>query len=168
MKFDVIQSQITHLAPADIFADLLNMAQISSVCLSLSITNYNAKVYVIAHSASKWIGGHGNVIAGVVVDSGKFDWAKSGRFPAFTEPTEGYHGLRYVDQFGKKAFAAKMRLELMRDIGLTLNPFAGWLLIQGRRIIYLCIHPHILTQLCRVRNTQPPCAETFGQCIGSS
>ena len=89
-------------------------------------------VYVIAHSASKWIGGHGNVIAGVVVDSEKFDWAKSGHFPAFTEPTEGYHGLRYVDHFGNKAFAAKMRLELMRDIGLTLNPFAGWLLIQGR------------------------------------
>jgi O-acetylhomoserine/O-acetylserine sulfhydrylase len=93
---------------------------------------------MVAHSASKWICGHGTVIAGVVVDSGNFDWASSNRFPAFTEPTEAYHGLRYVDHFGKSAFAAKMRLELMRDIGLTLNPFAGWLLVQGWCKGHLC------------------------------
>ncbi|KIM86948.1 hypothetical protein PILCRDRAFT_95896 [Piloderma croceum F 1598] len=97
---------------------------------------------ITTHSASKWIGGHGNVIAGVVVDSGKFDWEKSGRFPAFTEPTDGYHGLRYVDHFGNKAFAAKMKLELMRDIGLTLNPFAGWLLIQGLETLSLRAQRH--------------------------
>lgn len=67
----------------------------------------------------------------MVVDSGNFDWAKSGRFPAFTEPNEAYHGLQFTEHFGRKAFAAKMRLEVMRDIGLTMNPFAGWLLIQG-------------------------------------
>ncbi|KAF8876856.1 O-acetylhomoserine ami [Infundibulicybe gibba] len=97
---------------------------------------------IITHSASKWIGGHGTTIAGVVIDSGNFDWVKSGRFPAFTEPTDGYHGLKYVEQFGKKAFAVKMRLELMRDIGMTLNPFAGWLLLQGLETLSLRAQRH--------------------------
>ncbi|KAI0272029.1 O-acetylhomoserine ami [Russula aff. rugulosa BPL654] len=71
---------------------------------------------IVVHSATKWIGGHGNTIAGVVVDSGKFDWT-SGRFPTFTTPSEGYHGLKFSETFGKVAFAVKLRVETLRDLG---------------------------------------------------
>jgi len=97
---------------------------------------------IVCHSATKLICGHGTVVAGVVVDSGKFDWAKSGRFPDFTEPTDGYHGLRYVDHFGKKAFTAKMKMELMRDVGMCLSPFSGWLLLQGLETLSLRAQRH--------------------------
>lgn len=64
------------------------------------------------HSATKWIGGHGTTIAGVIVDSGKFDWTKSGKFPGFTSPSEGYHGLVFSETFGPLAYAVKIRTEV--------------------------------------------------------
>lgn len=66
------------------------------------------------HSATKWIGGHGTTIAGVIIDSGKFDWTKSGKFPGFTEPSEGYHGLKFSETFGAVAFAVRVRTEVWR------------------------------------------------------
>jgi O-acetylhomoserine/O-acetylserine sulfhydrylase len=72
------------------------------------------------HSATKWIGGHGTTIAGVIIDSGKFDWTKSGKFPGFTEPSEGYHGLKFSETFGPIAFAIKVRTEVC--LGMTF-PF---------------------------------------------
>jgi len=83
------------------------------------------------HSATKWIGGHGTTIAGVVIDSGKFDWTKSGKFPGFTEPAEGYHGLKFSETFGAAAYAVKVRTEFLRDIGACLNPFGAFLLLPG-------------------------------------
>jgi O-acetylhomoserine/O-acetylserine sulfhydrylase-like pyridoxal-dependent enzyme len=94
------------------------------------------------HSATKWIGGHGTTIGGVVVDSGKFDWAKSGKFPGFTEPSEGYHGLKFSDTFGPIAFAIKLRVEILRDLGSTLNPFAAFLLLQGLETLSLRVQRH--------------------------
>ncbi|KAN0078193.1 O-acetylhomoserine aminocarboxypropyltransferase [Tylopilus felleus] len=92
---------------------------------------------VVVHSATKWIGGHGTTIAGVVVDSGKFDWTRSGKFPSFTSPSEGYHGLIFSETFGSVAFAVKLRVELLRDIGPALNPFGAFLLIQGLETLSL-------------------------------
>jgi len=92
---------------------------------------------IVVHSATKWIGGHGTTIAGVIIDSGKFDWAKSGRFPGFTLPSEGYHGLKFSETFGPVAFAVKVRVELLRDIGPALNPFAAFLLLQGLETLSL-------------------------------
>ncbi|KAF4622468.1 hypothetical protein D9613_009314 [Agrocybe pediades] len=86
---------------------------------------------IVLHSATKWIGGHGTTIAGVIIDSGKFDWSKSGKFPGFTEPSEGYHGLKFSETFGPQAFAAKVRTEGLRDLGPALNPFGAFLLLQG-------------------------------------
>ncbi|KAJ7466172.1 Cys/Met metabolism PLP-dependent enzyme-domain-containing protein [Mycena galericulata] len=83
---------------------------------------------IIVHSATKWIGGHG---------TSKFDWAKSGKFPIFTEPAEGYHGLRFTEAFGAVAFALKIRTESLRDIGPALNPFAAFLFIQGLETLSL-------------------------------
>jgi len=89
------------------------------------------------HSATKWIGGHGTTIAGVVIDSGKFDWTKSGKFPGFTEPAEGFHGVKFSEAFGAVAFARKVRSEFIRDIGSCLNPFGAFLLLQGLETLSL-------------------------------
>ncbi|KAG9312558.1 Cys/Met metabolism PLP-dependent enzyme-domain-containing protein [Chiua virens] len=92
---------------------------------------------IVVHSATKWIGGHGTTIAGVVIDSGKFDWARSGKFPSFTSPSEGYHGLIFSETFGSVAFSVKFRVELMRDLGPAMNPFGAFLLLQGLETLSL-------------------------------
>ncbi|KAJ6490013.1 Cys/Met metabolism PLP-dependent enzyme-domain-containing protein [Mycena sanguinolenta] len=93
---------------------------------------------IIVHSATKWIGGHGTQIGNLPLLSGfKFDWAASGKFPVFTEPAEGYHGLRFMEAFGTIAFAAKIRTELLRDIGPCMNPFAAFLFLQGLETLSL-------------------------------
>ncbi|CUA73072.1 O-acetylhomoserine (thiol)-lyase [Rhizoctonia solani] len=97
---------------------------------------------IVVHSATKWIGGHGTTIAGVVVDAGKFDWAASGRFPGFTEPSEGYHGLKFSETFGPVAFAVKLRVEILRDVGASLNPFGSFLLLQGLETLSLRAQRH--------------------------
>ncbi|KAG1880770.1 Cys/Met metabolism PLP-dependent enzyme-domain-containing protein [Suillus subluteus] len=97
---------------------------------------------IVLHSATKWIGGHGTTIAGVVIDSGKFDWTRSGKFPSFTSPSEGYHGMVFSETFGAVAFAIKLRVELLRDLGPALNPFAAFLLIQGIETLSLRAQRH--------------------------
>jgi len=92
---------------------------------------------IVVHSATKWIGGHGTTIGGVIVDSGKFDWTRSRKFPGFTEPSEGYHGMKYSETFGAIAFAIKVRTEILRDLGPCLNPFAAFLLLQGLETLSL-------------------------------
>lgn len=97
---------------------------------------------IVVHSATKWIGGHGTTIAGVIVDSGKFNWEKSGKFPGFTEPSEGYHGLKFWDTFGAVSYAVKLRVEILRDLGPALNPFAAFLLLQGLETLSLRVQRH--------------------------
>ncbi|KAF7974458.1 hypothetical protein HWV62_12208 [Athelia sp. TMB] len=97
---------------------------------------------IVLHSATKWIGGHGTTIGGVIIDSGKFDWAASGRFPGFTEPSEGYHGLKFSETFGPVAFAIKARVETLRDLGPALNPFAAFQLLQGVETLSLRAQRH--------------------------
>lgn len=93
---------------------------------------------IVVHSATKWIGGHGNTIAGVIIDSGKFPWADfPKKFPQFSEPSEGYHGLVLNEAFGNAAFIGHARIELLRDLGPTLNPFGSFLLIQGLETLSL-------------------------------
>lgn len=75
---------------------------------------------IVVHSATKWIGGHGTTIGGIVVDSGKFDWSASGKFKGFTEPSEGYHGLKIWDTFGPISFAIKLRVEVLRGRPLSI------------------------------------------------
>ena len=97
---------------------------------------------VVVHSATKFIGGHGTSIGGVIVDSGNFDWAASGRFPDFTEPDLSYHGVKYSASFGKRAYILKARVQLLRDVGAALSPFNGWLLLQGLETLGLRIERH--------------------------
>ncbi|ODV77706.1 O-acetylhomoserine ami [Suhomyces tanzawaensis NRRL Y-17324] len=93
---------------------------------------------IVVHSATKWIGGHGTTIAGVVVDSGKFPWAQyPEKFPQFSKPSEGYHGLVLNDALGSSAFIGHARIELLRDLGPALNPFGSFLLLQGLETLSL-------------------------------
>lgn len=89
---------------------------------------------IVVHSATKWIGGHGTTIGGVVVDAGKFDWGSAAarkRFPQMSEPSEGYHGLKFFDTFGPITFIIRLRVEILRDLGSALNPFAAQQLLLG-------------------------------------
>jgi O-acetylhomoserine (thiol)-lyase len=97
---------------------------------------------VVVHSLTKFIGGHGTSIGGAIVDSGSFDWAVSGRFPDFNEPDSSYHGVRYVESFGKLAYIIKARVQLLRDLGAALSPFNAWLLLQGLETLGLRIERH--------------------------
>ncbi|KAG8625694.1 hypothetical protein KVT40_006095 [Elsinoe batatas] len=100
---------------------------------------------IVVHSATKWIGGHGTTIGGVVVDSGKFDWGSEGarkRFPQMVEPSEGYHGLKFFDAFGPITFAIRVRVEILRDLGSALNPFAAQQLILGIETLSLRAERH--------------------------
>ncbi len=97
---------------------------------------------IVVHSATKWIGGHGTSIGGVVVDGGKFDWAASGRFPELVEPDPSYHGVSYTTAFGPAAFIIKLRVQLLRDLGPALSPFNAWLFLQGLETLPLRIERH--------------------------
>jgi hypothetical protein len=92
----------------------------------------------------------------LIVELGKFDWAASGRFPDFTEPAEGYHGLLYSQTFGNIAFAIKTRLEMLRDLGATLNPFGSFLLLQGLETLSLRAERHSDNALALARYSDIP------------
>ncbi|CAJ2511522.1 Uu.00g071470.m01.CDS01 [Anthostomella pinea] len=98
---------------------------------------------IVVHSATKWIGGHGTTIAGVIVDSGKFDWgANAARFPQMVEPSEGYHGLKFWETFGPVTFAVRARVEILRDLGACLNPFGAQQLLLGIETLSLRAERH--------------------------
>jgi O-acetylhomoserine (thiol)-lyase len=98
---------------------------------------------IVVHSATKYIGGHGTSIGGVIVDGGKFDWAASGKFPDFTEPDKSYHGIRYAQDIGPAAFILKTRVGLLRDTGACLSPFNAFLLLQGLETLSLRVERHV-------------------------
>ncbi|OJD29200.1 o-acetylhomoserine-lyase [Diplodia corticola] len=98
---------------------------------------------IVVHSATKWIGGHGTTIGGVVIDSGKFDWGKNAkRFPTMVEPSPGYHGLKFWETFGPITFAIRVRVEILRDLGPALNPFAAQQLLLGLETLSLRCERH--------------------------
>ena len=97
---------------------------------------------VVVHSATKFIGGHGTTLGGIIVDSGKFDWKASGKFPQFTEPNASYHGVSFVDAAGPAAFVTYIRAILLRDTGATLAPISAWILLQGLETLSLRLERH--------------------------
>ncbi len=96
---------------------------------------------IVVSSATKYIGGHGSTMGGVIVDSGNFNWA-NGKFPEFTEPDESYHGVIYTKDFKEKAFITKARVQMMRDIGTCISPFNAWILMQGLETLSLRVNQH--------------------------
>jgi len=98
---------------------------------------------IITHSCTKWIGGHGTSMGGIVIDGGHFDWSASGKFPEFTEPADGYHGMKFWDTYGLAALANKLRMDAMRDLGPCMSPFNAWLFLQGLETIALRGQKHV-------------------------
>ena len=98
---------------------------------------------IVVHSATKFIGGHGTAIGGVIVDSGKFDWEASGKFPSLTEPNPSYHGISFTKAVGAAAFVTKIRAILLRDTGATLSPFHAFMFLQGLETLSLRVERHV-------------------------
>jgi len=110
---------------------------------------------IVVHSATKWIGGHGTTIGGIIVDSGKFDWGKhAARFPQMVEPAEGYHGLKFWETFGAITFAIRVRVEILRDLGAALNPFAAQQLLLGIETLSLRAERHAYNALRLARHLE--------------
>ncbi len=105
---------------------------------------------IVVHSATKWIGGHGTSIGGVIVDSGKFPW-NNGNFPVFTEPSPGYHGLKFWETFGGISFIIRARVEQLRDLGPCQSPFNSFLLLQGLETLSLRMDRHCQNALAVAR-----------------
>ena len=98
---------------------------------------------VVVHSATKFIGGHGTTLGGVIVDSGKFDWAASGKFPWLSEPDPSYHGISFTRDVGAAAYITRIRVLLLRDTGATISPFNSFLLLQGLETLSLRVERHV-------------------------
>ena len=98
---------------------------------------------IVVHSATKFIGGHGTTLGGVIVDSGKFDWAASGKFPQLSEPDPSYHGIRFTEAVGPAAYVVRIRAILLRDKGATISPFNAFLLLQGVETLSLRLDRHV-------------------------
>jgi O-acetylhomoserine (thiol)-lyase len=98
---------------------------------------------IVVHSATKFIGGHGSSLGGVIVDSGKFDWKASGKFASITDPNPSYHGVSFVDAVGPAAFVTKIRAILLRDTGAAISPFNAFLLLQGTETLSLRVERHV-------------------------
>lgn len=112
---------------------------------------------IVTHSTSKYMDGHANVLGGVVIDSGKFDWEASGKFPELTTPDESYHGVVYTKQFGRAAYVTKARVQLLRDFGCTMAPIAAYLLNLGLESMPLRVRKHSenALQVAHFLETQP-------------
>ncbi len=132
-------AEVAHAAGVPLFVDN-TFAPL--ICRPLE---HGADVTVL--STTKWIGGHGTSIGGVLVDGGRFDWAASGRFPEFTEPDPSYHGIRYAADFGQAAFAVKARLQAMRNLGPCPSPFNSFLHLQGVETLPLRMPRHCANTL---------------------
>ena len=116
---------------------------VDNTCAPLIAKPLEQGADIVIHSATKWIGGHGTVIGGVVVDGGTFDWANSPRFKEdFVDPDPSYHGVSYAAAFGPLAFILKLRVQGLRDLGAALSPFNAWQLIQGLETLPLRIERH--------------------------
>lgn len=102
---------------------------------------------IVVHSATKFIGGHGTAIGGVIIDSGKFDWEASGKFPRFTEPNPSYHGVSFTKAAGAAAFVTYIRAVLLRDTGATLSPFHAFIFLQGLETLSLRVERHVYNSL---------------------
>jgi O-acetylhomoserine (thiol)-lyase len=109
---------------------------------------------IVVNSATKFLGGHGNSIGGVIVDAGKFDWAASGRFKSFVEPDPSYHGLSYWETFGNLSFILKARIQGLRDTGAALSPFNAFLILQGIETLHLRMERHSQNALAVARHLE--------------
>jgi len=129
-------------------ADIAHKHKIPLVVDSTFATPYQLRPFeygadIVVHSATKFIGGHGTTLGGVLVDGGKFDWIASGKFPQFVDPNPSYHGISFAKDVGATAFATYVRTLILRDEGATLSPFNAFLLLQGTETLSLRVERHV-------------------------
>jgi O-acetylhomoserine (thiol)-lyase len=144
---EVISNPSGIVADLEALADIAHAAGTPLVVDATLATPYLCRPFehgvdIVVHSATKFIGGHGTSLGGVIVDSGRFDWG-NGRFPTMTEPVASYGGLRYWDNFGEYGFCTKVRVEHLRDFGASLSPFNAFLLLQGLETLALRMQAHV-------------------------
>ena len=137
-----------NLIDIEAIADIAHENKIPFMLDNTFGTPYLIKVFehgvdIVVHSATKFIGGHGTTLGGVVVDSGNFDWLESGKFPCLTEPDMSYNGLNYAKDVGAAAYATKLKVQWLRDSGACLSPFNAFMLLQGLETMSLRIERHI-------------------------
>ena len=134
--------------PNSDIADIAHRHQIPLVIDNTFATPYLVRPIeygadIVVHSATKFIGGHGTTVGGVIVDGGRFDWTASGKFPGLTEPNASYHGIRFAQDVGAAAFVTRIRAILLRDTGATLSPFHGFMFLQGLETLSLRVERHV-------------------------
>jgi len=145
---ETLGNPVINIPDIEKIADIAHAHKIPLVSDNTFGTPYLINVFshgvdIAVHSATKFIGGHGTTIAGVVVDSGKFDWEASGKFPQFVEEDPSYHNISYTRDIGTAAFITALRVQLLRDTGAALSPFSAFLLLQGLETLSLRIDRHI-------------------------
>lgn len=146
--FETLGNPNSNLVDIEKLAEIAHKHNIPLIVDSTFATPYLLRpieygVDIVVHSATKFIGGHGTTLGGVIVDSGKFDWKASGKFPQIAAPNDSYHGVSFVDAAGPAAFVTYIRAILLRDTGATLSPFNAFLLLQGLETLSLRVERHI-------------------------
>ncbi len=146
--FETLGNPNSNLVDIEKLAEIAHKHNIPLVVDSTFATPYILRpieygVDIVVHSATKFIGGHGTTLGGVIVDSGNFDWKASGKFPQIADPNDSYHGVSFVDAAGPAAFVTYIRAILLRDTGATLSPFNAFLLLQGLETLSLRVERHV-------------------------
>ena len=146
--FETLGNPNSNLIDIEALAEIAHKHSIPLVADATFTTPYLLRaidygVDIVVHSATKFIGGHGTTLGGVIVDSGKFDWAASGKFPQLSEPNESYHGISFVVAAGPAAFVTYIRAILLRDTGAAISPFNAFLLLQGVETLSLRVDRHV-------------------------
>lgn len=141
-----------NLIDIEAVAEIAHRHQLPLVVDSTFATPYQLRPFeygadIVVHSATKFIGGHGTTLGGIVVESGKFDWRASGRFPWLVEPNPSYHGVSFYDALGPAAFVTYIRAILLRDMGAAISPFNAFLLLQGTETLSLRVERHVENSL---------------------
>ena len=145
---ETLGNPLSEVADIQAIAEIAHAHKIPLVVDNTFATPYLVKPMeygadIVVHSATKFIGGHGTVIGGVIIDSGKFDWKDSGKFPGLAKPNESYHGAVFTEMAGSAAFIAKVRAVFLRDTGATLSPFHAFLFLQGLETLSLRVERHV-------------------------
>jgi len=152
---ETIGNPTSNVIDIEAIAEIAHAAGIPFVVDSTFATPYLCKPIdhgadIVVHSATKFIGGHGTSMGGVLIESGKFDWG-SGKFPGMTEPSEGYHGIRFYETFGDFGFTMKARCETLRTLGPVVSPFNAFMLLQGLETLPVRMERHCENALCVAR-----------------
>ena len=145
---ETLGNPVINIPDIEKIAEIAHKYQIPLVADNTFATPYLINVFshgvdIVVHSATKFIGGHGTTIGGVIVDSGKFDWAASGKFPQLVEEDPSYHNISYTRDVGAAAFIVAARVQLLRDMGAALSPFNSFLLLQGLETLSLRVERHV-------------------------